>query len=210
MAAQTQWREPAEFSAGDTLFFERSLPDYPANAGWSLIYELRGGTQAIEFTSTADGNAHSMTVLPAVTTTWVPGDYVLTGYAILSSTGERHQIYYGELKLWENKVGLPGDAPEQTFAQQMIAQIELVLLAKAGNDLALSKLGETEFRYMTHEQLRAEHGYWKSVRANEIAKYNAKMGRPTGNKIRPRINVAGSGPVFGQQWPGGLGGYLGW
>lgn len=210
MAPQIQWREPQEFSAGDTLIFERSLPDFPASAGWSLDYELRGQTQAISFQSVADNDAHKITVLPAVTVQWIPGSYVLTGYALLASTGERHRIYYGTLDVFENKIGLAGDAPEKTFAQQMVEQIELVLLAKAGNDLALSRLGETEFRYMTHEQLRMEHGYWKSVRLNEIAKLNAKQGRPTGNKIRPRMNVSGSGPIFGSQWPGGLGGYGGW
>lgn len=207
MAPAIQWREPQEFSAGDTLTFERSLPDYPASAGWSLDYELRGGAQAISFQSTADGDAHKVTVTPATTATWAPGSYVLTGYATLASTGERHQFYYDTFTIWENKQTAAPDAPEKTFAQQMVEQIELVLLAKAGNDLAASKLGETQFQYMTHEQLRAEHGYWVTVRRQEIAKLNAKSGRPTGNKIRPRINVCPSGPVFGSQWPTGYGGW---
>jgi hypothetical protein len=207
MAPQIQWREPQEFSAGDTLTFERNLPDYPATAGWSLDYELRGGAQVISFQSTPDGNSHKVNLAPAVTSLWAPGDYTLTGYAILAATGERHRIYYGEFKLWEDKQTATADAPEKTFAQQMVEQIKLCLLAKAGNDLASSKLGETEFRYMTYEQLNRHLGEWMGVRRQEIAKENARAGRPTGNKIRPRINVSPSGPVFGSQWPTGYGGW---
>jgi hypothetical protein len=207
MAQPTLWREPSEIASGDTLLFERSLPDFPASAGWSLNYQVRGGTQVIQFNSTADGTAHSINVPGATTATWVAGDYVMWGYATLTATGERHQIFYGELKIYPNAQALLGDAPEQTFAQQMIAQIEAVLLAKAGNDLALSQLGETKFQYLTQEQLRIEHGYWISKRRNEVAKLNSKNGKPTGYKIRPRINISGTGPILGSQWPGS---YLGW
>ncbi len=194
-----QWREPIEFSAGDTLQFTRTLHQYPASQGWSLLYELRGGTQALSFTSTASGDSHSIYVAPATTATWTPGDYVLTGYA--TNGTDRHQIYYGDLPLHENKVTAPGNAPELTFAQKMIAQIEATLLAKA-DDLSSASLGETRFTFLTPEELRKEHGYWTTVRRQEIAKERAKMGLPTGNRIKPSIQVvdAGIGGVHPFNW----------
>jgi hypothetical protein len=194
----TQWREPQQFTSGDTLSFERNLPDYPASDGWSLLYELRGGAQPIEFSSVADGGNHSVTVAASDTALWLPADYVLVGFAVKGA--ERQQIYYGQLQVLENFPATPGDAPQKTFAQQMVENLEAVMLGKAGNDLLESNIGETRFKYLSPEQLRMEHGYWVSVRKNEIAIQKAKEGRPTGNKIRPRMAVKGVG-LTGGVWP---------
>lgn len=201
---QTLWREPQEFAAGDTLSFSRSLDDFRASQGWSLKYDMRGGSQPIEFISTATNDDHKILVLPAVTATWLPGDYTLAGEAINSGTGETHQIYLGYITITPNLSAMAGNAPAQTFAQQMLAQIEEVLLAKASGDLLESQVGDSRFKFLSMEELRTEHGYWKSVRANEIAIQNAKMGRPTGNKIRPRMNITGYAPQLGSGvWPWG-------
>jgi len=193
--SEVLWREPIEFVAGDTLAFNRRLADYPADQGWSLLYELRGGTQAVSFTSTASGSDHACVVSAATTSTWAPGSYVLEGYAV--NGDQRFTIYYGALAIRLNLQTAPGNAPIQTFAQQMLAQIEQTMRAKAGDDLAASQLGDTRFQYLTPEQLRIEHGYWKGVRRQEIAKERAKAGLPTGNKIRTTINVVNSGTGYG-------------
>lgn len=186
------------------MTFQKFLPDYLPSKGWSLKYEVRGGSQVIEFTSVATGDSHQITVAAATTATWLPGDYVMAGYAINAGTGERVQIYYNNLPVYENLVGTAGNIPEQTFAQKMLAAIEAVLVAKASGDLISSSVGDTRFQYMTMAELRTEHGYWKGVRANEVAKLNAKAGRPTGNKIRPRLNVTGQSSGIGTAvWPFG-------
>jgi hypothetical protein len=217
VSQQTQWREPSEFAAGDTLSFSKRLSDYPASEGWSLKYELRlsspaGGGQAIEFTSTAnpDGSAHDVSVTAAVTGTWLPGDYVLRGYAIKALAGgqvERHQIYDNSFTLLEDLPSAAGSEPQQTFAQKMIAQLETVMLAKAGDDLQRTAAGETGFWFWSPEDLRKEHGYWTQVRRQEVAKLNAKAGRPTGNKVRPLFRVVSSGPASGSTYRGGYGGW---
>lgn len=204
----TIWREPIELAAGDTLAFTRNLSDYPASQGWSLDYELRGQSQAISFQSVANVDAHQVTVTAATTATWLAGDYILRGFAINSGTGERHQIYYGDFQLWSNAQTEAGNVPKQTFAQQMIAQIETVLLAKAGDDLAASQIGESRFQYLTPAELRTEHGYWKEVRRMEIARDRAKMGLPTGLKSRPIFKIKTPGPTAGMFGHGS--GYGGW
>lgn len=201
------WQEPLKLTQGDTLTFQRFLSDYQPPA-WQLTYEIRGGSQVIEFLSTPSGNNHLIMVPAATTAGWLPGDYVMAGYAINSGTGERVQFYYNALPIYSNLAGSPGNLPTQTFAQKMLATIETVLLAKATGDLISSAVGDTRFQYLTMEELRTEHGYWKQVRANEVAKLNAKMGRPTGYKIRPRTNVTAPGPSVGMFPP--FSGYYGW
>lgn len=203
MAAPKVWREPQEFAAGDTLLFERSLPDYPAPT-WSLLYEARGGAQPISFTSVPDGLDHSITVLPAVTATWLAGNYNLAGYAVNGSTGERHQIYLASLTITENFQVALGNEPQLTFEAQMLANLETVLLAKSTGDLLESSIENSRFRYLSLEEVRKERDYYFMVVNNQKAKQNAKMGRPTGNKIRPNVNITGVGPVLGSSvWPFG-------
>lgn len=199
--ATTQWREPAEFAAGDSLIFERCLSDYPAPV-WSIDYEMRGGAQAINWTTVADGSNHFTNIAKATTAAWLPGDYTLAGY--VGNGTERHQIYQGPCTILPNVPLEAGNEPQQTFAQTMLANLEAVMLGKAGADLLESRIGETQFKYMSQADLRTEHGYWSMVRKNEIAKENARMGRPTGNNIRPVMRVKqGSFTVgaFTRPWP---------
>lgn len=189
--SQIACREPQEIVAGDTLTFRRALGNFLASDGWSLVYELRGGAQPIEFVSTADDGSHLVSVAAAVTALWLPAEYVFEGHAVNGE--ERHRIYFSSVSVLKDQVAAGGDEPQKTFAQKMLAQIEDVLLAKAGDDLAWSRLGDSEFEYMSAEELRTEHGYWSCVRRNEIAKENARNGRPTGNRIRPLFRVISGG-----------------
>jgi hypothetical protein len=190
-------REPQEFAAGDTLQFRRTVEGFSPSDGF-LLYELRGGPAAgpaIEFQSTADGGSHLVSVAAAVTAAWLPGEYVFAGYAI--KAGVREQVYLATLTVTPDQVAAAGDAPQQTFAQKMVEKLEGVMLAKAGDDTLESQLDGTRFKFMSMAEIRTEHGYWKSVRRNEIAIENAKNGRPTGNKVRPLFRVLSAGTGFG-------------
>lgn len=204
--ATTPAREPIEFAAGDTLKFTRVLPDYLPSDGWSLTYELRGGTDPIEFTSVAENGGHTLSVAASVTAAWLPGEYVLAGYA--SDGTNRHQIYYGQLTVTPNLPTTAGDAPQKTFAQQMVEAWEDILLKGGTNDLVLSQVGgQSRFEYMTAMEKAKMHGYWKVVRANEIQKERAKAGLPTGNKIKPLFRVKSPSISVTRQYIGGYGGW---
>ena len=192
----TAWREPLVIVAGDTLAFNRRLSAYPAPA-YYLLYELRGGAQAIEFKSQATLEAHSITVPAAITSTWLPGDYTLTGYAVSADGSERHQICELDIPVKANAQAQAGDADIRTFAQKMVENLEAIMLGKASEDLLESRIGETQFRYLTPEQLRTEHGYWKTVRRMEIARERARVGRPTGLVTKPVMNIISCGPNRG-------------
>ena len=75
MSASIPTTEPAAIRVGDTAAWQISLPDYPAGAGWALEYTLLNAAGKISFTSVAEGDAHRINVLPAVTSTWAAGAY---------------------------------------------------------------------------------------------------------------------------------------
>lgn len=206
VSAAVNDREPIYLAAGDTLSFQRFFPDYLPQNGWSLTYEIRGGGQAIEFSSSADETGHVVTVAESVTAEWTPGNVTLAGYAVNAGASERHQIYLAPLTIGTDLQTAAADDDTQTLAQKMIATLGDVILKKAGGDLLESQFGETRFKFMTMVEMRTELAYWKEMRRNEIALARARNGMPNGMTTLPVMNFAGRGcGNFRGGWP--LGGW---
>lgn len=67
--------EPLSVYAGDTVRWSKSLPDYPASAGWVLSYILLNATSKITLGSTPSGDAFTVSADAATTAAWAAGDY---------------------------------------------------------------------------------------------------------------------------------------
>lgn len=182
----TQTREPIQITAGDTISFTKSLADYLASEGWSLKYTLRGGAEAIEFTSTASGDDHVLLVAAATTALWLPAEYTLTGLA--EKGGERHVIYMATLPVLAN---VESDDAQQatTHAQRMLAKLEAVLEGKAGDDILDSEIEGTVIRRMPFDQIYKLRAKYKREREAEVVRENIRNGKPSGRRIRSQINV---------------------
>lgn len=193
--AQIKTREPLEIVAGDTLDFTRSLSDFPATNGWSLKYELRGGGQAIEFTSTADGAAHHVKVEEDVTALWLPGDYVLTGYAIEAATGDRHTIYLANCAVLVDQAAAPAEQDTSTHAQRMLQLTEARLEEMAQHVLNRSNVQETEFERVNRLELLKLRNHYKAEVANEQDRQRAQSGQKSRNKVTPLFNITPNSPI---------------
>lgn len=86
-----------KITAGDTLEFTTATPDYPASAGWSLVYKLipRTAGTVISITSSASGDDHLLQVGASNTANWAAGDYSWVAYA--TKTGERYTLESGSI-----------------------------------------------------------------------------------------------------------------
>ena len=67
--------EPGAVNAGDTVRWTRSLPDYPASAGWVLSYQLVNAASRITITAAPSGDEQLVQVTATTTATWAGGDY---------------------------------------------------------------------------------------------------------------------------------------
>lgn len=67
--------EPTTVNAGDTIRWTKTLPDYPASAGWVLTYTLLNAASKVTITATASGSDHAVNVSAATSATWTAGDY---------------------------------------------------------------------------------------------------------------------------------------
>lgn len=207
------WREPISFVRGDTLQFNRHLSNYPGSQGWTLVYELRGGTMAIEFTSVplvAGGDDFSMVVPPTTTEGWTPGEYILVGYAVNATTNppQRFQFFENALPIHKDFQTLDGDANVTTHYQRMVEGLKGVMEGKAIHDLKLTKIEMTTIERIAPMEMADIYARYYQLRQNEIDGERARAGLPSRNKITPRFNITGgcAFPGAGRGW-GGLGPY---
>ena len=126
--ADIQWREPEQFRIGDSLIFQRYLPDYLPADGWSLHYTLsqptpNGAQIALTFNSSTatDSISHGVSI-NNFAANLADGDYLLTGQAV--NGAEKHTICYGELTLLADLPDGQAAAPVTTHAQRMITLLE--------------------------------------------------------------------------------------
>jgi hypothetical protein len=186
--------EPQKIAAGDTINFVRAFSNYPASKGWSLKYEMRGGAQAIEFTSTAQGDSHAVTVASSVTALWLPKLYVLDGYAENSGTGERQRVYSNAIEIAPNLEAAAPDLDVRTHAQKMLELIEAVQIGKAAHDIIESDVEQTRIKRLSPAELRDEYNFWLFRRQQEIQAKNASNGRATGrNRLVQFVDPSGGG-----------------
>ena len=168
------------------MVFQRYLADYlPAN-GWSLEYAISGDTEAapITLTSTALNEDHFI-------------EYVLRGYAV-NTSGERHQIYYGELGIFPNGTA-QDNVPVTTHAQRMIPLLEAALEQLAVMTVENSSIEEINLQRVKRMDLEKQLAINKEIRANEIGHDNVRSGKPSGFKIRTQLNVVGGPyPTYAQ------------
>jgi hypothetical protein len=182
----TNTREPVAITAGDTISFTKSLSDYPASEGWSLKYTLRGGAEAIEFTSTASGDDHVLLVAADITALWLPADYSLSGFA--EKDDERYAIYIAGITVSANTES--ADAVEQTtHAQRMVKKLEAVMEGKAGDDILDSEVEGTVIKRMPHQDVFRLLQKYRRMRESEIAAERIRNGQSSGRKIVTRLSV---------------------
>lgn len=75
MAQTVPLREPASVVAGDSITWQRSLPDYPAIEGWVLSYRLINAAGKIDIAAGSLGADHLVDVDAATSAAWVAGTY---------------------------------------------------------------------------------------------------------------------------------------
>jgi hypothetical protein len=120
--------EPTSVVAGDTLTWKRSLPDYPASAGWVLSYALANADGLITITATADGDDHLVSVAAATSAGYVVGRYDWDAYVTLGS--DRYRVGRGTLTVETNLAAQGAGYDGRSWAQKTIDAIERWMAAR--------------------------------------------------------------------------------
>lgn len=183
------------FTSGDTLLFNRHLPNYLPSDGWSIQLTitqplpLAGKLVAqVNSTPSATNDFHQFNV-PNFCAGLDAGLYILSSEvvnvagnpALGIAAGTKHQIYFNDNFLVGADLG-DGLAsnPVQTRAQQMLAVITATLV-----ELYKQKFQETDVqrnRFVLQKTTEAlnDFKFWTAKRQEEIQQENVRNGRPSG------------------------------
>lgn len=173
------YREPTEVAAGDTITWTRVLPDYPASAGWTLKYALRGPA-VVNLEASPDGDNFLVEIAPADLT--VSGIYYTQGYA--EKDGVRHTVFSGRIQVNPNLVEAAAGYDGRSHAAKVIAAIEAVIEGKATRDQQEMWIdGEKIVRTPFDDLIRIRSRYRHELAA-EIAREKRKQGRRGGRAVK--------------------------
>jgi len=166
MSAPIPTIEPTSFAAGDSLSWTKSLADYSANDGWSLLYCFRGkALSTLDLTSTASGSDHLLSLTTTATENLLPGKYTVAGYA--QKTGERVQIFLGTITVTQNLYSTIVGEDTRSPNRITLDNIEAVIQGRASSSVLNSTVNGTRLERVPIADLLKLRDYYASLVASE-------------------------------------------
>jgi hypothetical protein len=180
MSTNLPTREPQVFTAGDTLSFVRQVSDYPASAGWTLSYVLRGPTTIKSNATTYATSDYLISESAANTANWTAGLYSMQAY-VTNSGGYRYAV-----DTWFPKITIKpdpakyveGSASNLTFAQRTLLAVETAIESLSSKKVATASVNGQSYSIQNLASLTAlRQRMREEVRSEEDAiNYAAGLG----------------------------------
>lgn len=182
MAPTIQTSEPADFTAGDSVYWNLTDATYPPSEGWALTYSFLGPTTfqlgTAEISVDAASDSYQIRVPTTKTSPLSPGTYTWYRTFTKASTGER----YGEVARGATVIRLNPAAAGSTLTE---AEKQLVNY-KAARDAILSG-GVKQYTV-------ADRSFTKL----DLPYINKQIGIYSDKVRRERAAANDGGPVFGR------------
>jgi len=172
---------PAQFYAGDTLTFTRSLAAYSAADGWVLKYVLNG-PKVVEFSTTAVGSSHVANVPFADTENWTPGTYTIVEKA--EKDGQRFTTGTGLIQISANPTAVADGSDNRPHCKKMLDAIEATLEGCATKKQLKYTYNGTAVEYVDINTLITA----RSKYAREWSIYQKKQAGTNGRYIKMRFS----------------------
>lgn len=155
--------EPQTIRAGDLVSWTKTLQDYPADAGWSLVYTLINGSTKITINASASGVDHRVSVAAATSANYAAGSY--TWMARVSKGLEIYTVGVGSLKIQPNLDAL-STFDGRSHAKVMVEAIEAAIQGRASSVQLRMTINNRSIEYLSPTELIK----WLSFYRAEVAK----------------------------------------
>jgi hypothetical protein len=117
--------EPSQFTAGDTVVWDRSFADYPATDGWTLKYAFRG-VGKIDVDAQPNGTGYSV-LIDSTTSNVAPGLYEWKAFVERGDSPiERHTLAQGRVNIGAELSGI-SNTSRQAHAERALVLCETML-----------------------------------------------------------------------------------
>ena len=184
MAASVPTVEPTVITAGDTLTFTKSLPDYLPADSWALTYSLVMGGNLISITSSDNGDGtHLVLVTAANTAPYKPGQYQWQSY--VTKTTQRFQVGFGNIEIKPDFAAQAAGLDARSFAESELERVEGEIRKLRAHD-SLSIRDRTKSDRAFADLLEARD-YWKREVARVRREEKLAAGLASGRMILTRM-----------------------
>jgi len=185
MSTDISKNEPFAFTAGDTVKWQKNLPDYPVSAGWVLSYAFVGSAGQFTVTGGNDGNNHTITISSATSSTYAAGDYQYQSY--VSNGSERYQIGSGTIEIKADFTSASA-SDTRSHVKKTLDSLEAVIEGRATQiDISYSIAGRSISKMSLAELIDARREYSRLYR-QEIVSERRKRGL-SASPIRQHIQI---------------------
>lgn len=179
--------EPLEVTVGDSIQWTRSLPDYPATAGWVLSYTLINAAHKITLTGTASGSDHLIDIPAATSDDWVAGAYAWHAY--VTSGASRHTVGTGSITLRPN-LAAASTYDNRSAARKALDAIEAALQANGSRaHLESFTIGDRQQKFRSMGDLLAARSRLRAEVAGEENAQRLRAGLAPRNQLLVRFGV---------------------
>ena len=178
--------EPGEILAGDSLKWTKGLTDYPAST-WTLTYHLfpRAGTGGkISITASADGENHSVSVVPATTADYLAGEY--RWHSSVSDGTDRYNVAEGDLTIRPDPA-VEATIDSRTFWRTVLDDLNGAYLRLAAQTITSASVNGRSYTLKDSGALRADIGHAQAQVRAETDALNSANGRKSGRTVSIRF-----------------------
>lgn len=189
MAATIPTTEPAFATAGDTLAWRRSLPDYPAGEGWTLKYRLVNATAKIDITASADGDDYLISVAAATSSAWTAGAYAWVAW-VEGGSSERYTVDQGSITIEPDIAAVTAAGYDaRSEAEQALANLRSLLASflATNGQINETRVGDHVVVFASADEIRKRIAVLELEVAREQRAEALAKGLPTNNRVLVRF-----------------------
>jgi hypothetical protein len=176
--------------AGDTFDRLIEVAGYEANEGWTLNYRLvpkTGTGDPIEFSGSAEGTAHRVTVDADDTADWTAGDYSWVSW--VSKTGLSHTVATGMATVIADPRTVTAPLDMRTAARRALDDAEAALASWTPTTRRYT-IGGRSMEFNSTAEIIPLISYWKAKVQREDRAAALAAGRPDPRKVFVRLGRA--------------------
>ena len=180
--------EPSRVTAGDTIAWTKSLPDYPASSGWILKYRLINAAGKIDITATAAGDDHAVSVSAATSATWPPGTYTVTAW--VEKGAERYTVSVsGTILVEPNLAAAVAGLDTRSEAKKILDELMVAYASAAASHAFVQDyhIAGRRLIFNSKADWLLEINFWRREVANEAASSRRRAGLADSRKVYVRF-----------------------
>ena len=147
--AQVFDKIPPKITAGTSVSWAVSVPDFPATKGWALTYTMVIPSAQVVIESTTDGDAFLFEIPFSESSKWAPGVYSWQSY--VSNGTERYLIDSGRVEVVLDLESATSGHDARSWIDVAIAALRAAIAGRASKTQLVQIVDGVQVQHMTIE-----------------------------------------------------------